>query len=108
MPKFDGAKITLGGTEYIVPPLTIKQLRNGALEKIRDSDKALLEGNLFDSFVPRVGVIGLAFRRNYPEMTDDMLEDLIDMGNINTVWMAVVGMSGLGAGGDDATTSPPP
>jgi len=107
MPEFEGITVKLGGTEYVVPPLTIKQLRNGGLEKIRESDKFLTEGQSFESFMPRVEVIGMAIRRNHPEMTNDKLEDLIDLKNINPIWLAVLGISGLGAGGDDAAADPP-
>jgi len=102
-----GTKITIGETEYTVPSLTLKQLRSGALEKIRENDQLITDGKAWESFVPRVQVIGMALRRNYPDLTDDALEDLLDMRNINEVWLAVLGASDLRADGGAVPADPP-
>lgn len=104
---FDGIKVMLGKQEYVVPALTLKQLRTGGLERIRENDQLLTDGKAFESFVPRLAVIGMALRRNYPELMDEELEDLLDMRNINPIWMAVLGASDLaGQGGEVASGDP--
>lgn len=89
----DGVEIKMGGTAYIVPPLTFKQIRN--LESTLASF-----GNIDDSISGEqmnqlIKVAHMALSRNYPDLTAEELEDLIDLGNAASIMHAVMGASGL-------------
>lgn len=92
--KIDGITVRMGGADYVVPALTLRQLKKlkdklGALRQI--SPLAASEGQL----EPLVDVIHAALSRNYPDLTREEMEDLIDLGNIGQLVAAVVNVSGL-------------
>lgn len=91
----DGVKINLGGTEYVVPPLSLKQAKKyePALKEFRTSGGGLDEKGL-DTVVD---VIHAAISRNYPEVKRENLEETLDLGNWSTAWYAVLGISGFAA-----------
>ena len=91
----DGVKVSMGGVDYIVPPLTLKSLRK--LESGMNKLVALASGG------PRIPdteqlaivqqVVYEALRRNYPEMTPERVEELLDIGNMPTALAAVMAVS---------------
>ncbi len=88
-PSIPGTPIILGGSEYIVPPLTFPQAQE--LER-------QLQLVLGPSFAGTPGaikayleVIGTAIRRNYPDVTDEQLCPMIDFGNYIAVLRAAIG-----------------
>lgn len=93
LPLCEGVAVRMGGRDYVVPPLTLGQLRRHEedLKKVRDitpfSPVAEVE--------PAIRVIHAAMTRNYPDLTREALEDLLDMGNVGRVFLAVCAMSGL-------------
>lgn len=88
-PKFDGTKVTIGGEEYIVPPLSFKQLK--ALKE----DIVAMKDRTADNNERMIRVIHAALSRNYPELTIDQVEEMIDLGNIMEITQAVMGGSGF-------------
>lgn len=95
MALIDGIKVIIGGDEYVMPPLTLGQLRNGALSKINEHDKLIADGNVFEAVSKRAEVIGMALRRNYPELSDEKLLDLLDLRNSPSLWSIALGGSGI-------------
>jgi hypothetical protein len=91
--KFDGVTVKLGGVEYVIPPLNFRALRTigprvaglGSINRIPTEDDLRLITE----------IVLAALSRNYPEMTAEMLEDLIDVGNMSVLLQAVMGVSGL-------------
>lgn len=112
-----GTKIQMGGNDFLVPPLTLGQLR-------RLQPKIKLIGSLSgadvgDDQVDAIGeIVSAALSRNYPDMTPERVLDLLDLGNARDVISAVLGASGLKPGEAEAVTktngatsmgsSPPP
>lgn len=90
----DGKAINLGGTEYIVPPLSLGHVRRlqKDIERINQLDARSLDDDAVDTMLK---IILTGVSRNYPEMTKEQLEDLIDLGNMREVTQAVLGVSGL-------------
>jgi queuine/archaeosine tRNA-ribosyltransferase len=91
-----GTVVSLGGTDYTVPPLSFKQLR-----------KMLGKINLIGGIggVPTdeqmnaiVEVVHSALARNYPDLTTDQVDDMLDLGNASRVVQAIMGVSGLEPG----------
>lgn len=95
---FGGLKITIDGADYVVPPLSLGQLRNGVLKKLQEHDELLASGKVFEATVLRGEVILEALRRNYPDFAEDTLMSFLDMGTIGPIWLAVLGASGFSPG----------
>jgi hypothetical protein len=98
-PKFDGVKIKLGGEDYIVPPLSLRQVKKFQAiieEQMEQSIGAASDGPLNGDQVESMKTVILAaLQRNYPELTEDWLEDNIDLGNLISVFVAAMGVNGL-------------
>lgn len=90
-----GQKVSLGGTEYTVPPLNI-----AALKKHSESFDKITRGEFTQSQLQdvMVDVIYLSLKRNYPDMTIEKVEDIIDLGNIQATFNAVMATSGFSQG----------
>lgn len=94
-PQFEGEVHRLGGQDYTVPPLNWRRIREllPVLQKIKLGQPGLeLTGEMLDDYLT---VIFAALSRNYPAMTKDELEDILDLGNAPRLFLAVMGMSGL-------------
>ncbi|BCA57683.1 hypothetical protein [Sphingomonas sp. HMP6] len=87
-----GITLTLGdGNAYVMPPLTL-----GALEDFQDGIAAMEQGGLDKETIATTIDVALAsLKRNYPEMTRDMVRELIDLEIMAEVFEAVMDVSGL-------------
>jgi hypothetical protein len=88
-----GVAVTMGGREWTIPPLTLGQLRQ-LMPKIRQLSEVGTEiGETQISVL--VEIVAAALQRNYPQVTADMAEHLLDLGNAGPVLNAVLSGSGL-------------
>jgi hypothetical protein len=88
-----GVTIEMGGRDWLVPPLTLGQLRR-LMPKVRQlTEIGASMGETQISVL--VEIVASALQRNYPEATADMVENLLDLGNASTVLSAVLTGSGL-------------
>lgn len=90
--EFEGTELQLGRTKYVVPPLSL-----GAVKKVakRIENFAGLD---VDAQMELTGEIAhLALKRNYPDITRERVDDLIDLRNMEQVFQAVVQVSGFTA-----------
>jgi hypothetical protein len=88
-----GVAVTMGGREWTIPPLTLGQLRQ-LMPKIRQlSEVGPQIGETQISVL--VEIVAAALQRNYPEITTDMAEHLLDLSNAGPVLNAVLTGSGL-------------
>jgi hypothetical protein len=88
-----GVTIAMGGQDWLVPPLTLGQLRR-LMPKVRqliETDASMGETQIS----VLVEIVAAALQRNYPEATADMVENLLDLGNASAVLNAVLTGSGL-------------
>ncbi len=106
-PLIPGAPIEMGGREWIVPPLTLGQLRR-LMPKVRSLTSAIGANMGENEIGVLVEVVTAALQRNYPDMTPEVLENLLDMGNANSVLMTVLTGSGLKKGEAEAAGSTGP
>jgi hypothetical protein len=92
--QFEGVKIALGRQSYVVPALTIKQLRQlgPQLATMRGIQGREPTDEEIDGMF---AVIHAALSRNYPDITVEQLEDVIDMNSLPVVMQAIMGQSGL-------------
>jgi hypothetical protein len=88
-----GTTIDMGGREWIVPPLTLGQLRRllPQVQQLTEIGAAMDEAQIGVI----VEIITAAVQRNYPDVAPAEVEDLIDLGNAGTVLNAVLTGSGL-------------
>jgi hypothetical protein len=93
-PRFEGEVVNLGGDEYVVPALSLRQVQKYApfLNKLESEITGMPEAAQMDEIV---NVMLAALSRNYPEMTKEQLLDLVDLGNMRSVLKAVMRISGL-------------
>src|SRR5215469_100780 len=88
-----GATVVMGGQQWTVPPLTLGQLRR-LMPKVRQlTEIGVSMGETQIGVL--VEIVAAALQRNYPEATPDMVENLLDLGNADTVLNAVLTGSGL-------------
>jgi hypothetical protein len=88
-----GVAIAMGGRDWLVPPLTLGQLRR-LMPKVRQlTDIGVSMGEVQIGVL--VEIVATALQRNYPDATADVVENLLDLGNASTVLNAVLTGSGL-------------
>src|SRR5271156_922099 len=101
-----GVTIAMGGRDWLVPPLTLGQLRR-LMPKVRQlTEIGASMGETQISVL--VEIVAAALQRNYPEATADMVENLLDLGNASAVLNAVLTGSGLKPGGAPMGEAPAP
>jgi hypothetical protein len=89
----DGIAVRMGGREWIVPPLTLGQLRRlwPQVQRLGEVGAGLGE----DEITAMVDLVTAALQRNYPDLTPEQVADLLDLGNSGAVLNAVLTGSGL-------------
>lgn len=105
--RFAGKEISLGDLKLVVPAISLGKLKalQPRLAKL-DLSGGMPSPDDLDTIVDMALA---ALQRNYPEMTREDLEDLIDLGNMKQVIDAVAGQSGLEPSGKpelEGTTAP--
>lgn len=100
-----GASITLGGTDYIVPPINLR-VDFAFKEQIATVCKPEAEV-AFADYVEAAGAILFALmQRNYPDMTRDAFNDLIDLPVLRPIMNGMLAISGyVGRPLEPATTT---
>jgi hypothetical protein len=90
---FPGVTITMGGRDWVVPPLTLGQLRRlmPRVRQLTEIDASMSEMQIG----VLVEIVAAALQRNYPDATAETVENLLDLGNAGTVLSAVLTGSGL-------------
>jgi hypothetical protein len=93
MTMIPGVVVTMGGQEWTVPSLTLGQLRwlMPKVRRLTDIDAQMDEAQI----AILIEVVMVAMQRNYPDITADTVENLLDLGNTAEVLRAVLMGSGL-------------
>ena len=95
--KIPGLVVAMGGEDWIVPPLTLGQLRR-LMPKVRQLTE--IGASMGEAQIAvLIDIVSAALQRNYPEMTPEKVENLLDLGNASVVLNAVLTGSGLKPGG---------
>jgi hypothetical protein len=92
-PKYAGVPVYMDGREWIIPALSLRQFREH-YETLRKTDD-LAEENWKEILQTRLPIVLLAIQRNYPDMTEEQLLDMIDLNTFLTVVKAIASASGL-------------
>lgn len=90
--KIEGVTVKMNGTDRIIPPLNFKALKamRAEIETLTNIDGAPSDTQM----ATVVKVVKAALIRNYPNITDEEVEDGIDMGNLQAVLHATMGRKG--------------
>jgi len=92
----DGIAVKLGGQEYTLAPLTIRQLK-----KLAPIFETLNQGGgVISQLDAVIELLHASFSRNYPDMTKDQLEDLLDSRTAADAMKALKSLSGLVSSGE--------
>lgn len=88
--KVKGLPLELGGTVYVVPPLSL-----GAFEQLQERLIGFT-GDIGDKvqIATVIDALHASLRRNYPDMTREAAAELVDVGNMLEVFEAVMDVSG--------------
>lgn len=83
--KHQGTPVSMGGKNWIVPPLNLRALR-----ELRPKLAIMGDVTNEESVSALIEVVRTALARNYPEITTEQVEDMIDLGNIAEITSAIV------------------
>jgi hypothetical protein len=88
-----GVAVAMGGQDWVIPPLTLGQLRRlmPKVHQLTEIGASMGEAQIG----VLVEIVAAALQRNYPELTTDTVENLLDLGNAGAVLNAVLTGSGL-------------
>jgi hypothetical protein len=100
-----GTEIEMGGRNWVVPPLTLGQLRRLAGDIGRIGERSgVLDGEAVGAVVR---IVTAALQRNYPDLGEQAVEEMLDLGNTGQVLSAVLTGSGLRRGAGSGEVSAP-
>ena len=88
-----GVMVEMGGQQWTVPPLTLGQLRR-LMPKVQQLTEIGSEMGETQIAV-LVEIVAAALQRNYPDVSVETVENLLDLGNAGAVLNAVLTGSGL-------------
>lgn len=90
--KIPGVTLSLGGVDYILPPLSIHALIQ--LKPRIDAFTQADDPTSLESLNTVVDAAHAALQRNYPDITPDDVGKLIDLANMQDVLQCVMDVSG--------------
>lgn len=97
---FAGVPIQLGDEEYIVPALSLSQVKSlrtkfVAMEQLRGQAQSIADEKFIELLDIAVPIIHAALARNYPDLSQESLYNLLDLDTMNQCVEAVLSVSGL-------------
>lgn len=95
MAKYEGMTVVLAGEERVLPPLTLRSLRRltPQLKALASLAPDALPNE--DQITAVAEVVHASMIRNYPDVTLEQVEEMVDLGNLETVISAVMSVAGL-------------
>lgn len=87
--KVKGIPVELGGVIYVMPPLSL-----GVLEQMGPKITAF-DPSDFTQMGTVIDIAHASLARNYPELTREQVGEIVDLGNFQEVFTAVMDVSGL-------------
>lgn len=87
MPKHIGVTITLGGHQFVAPPLSRGEFKRFKDELVAIEKQSVTGSEALESMY---AVVFAALLRNYPELTEAEYDDLADNQTIGAAFQAVM------------------
>lgn len=97
-PPYEGQAITIAGKEWIVPPLNFARLKKLEEDLKLLGDLATVKNMAFPTLQVRdamTRIVHTAMTRNYPDLTTDEVEEMLDFSILMRLIEIVFGVSGL-------------
>jgi|SRR5579862_399426 len=100
-PDYDGLPVFMAGKAWIIPGLSVRQFKKffpvmAKATSIPEGASIEETGRILnESLDERLPVILAAMQRNYPDLTQDQLEDMIDANNVPAIMRAISSGSGM-------------
>ena len=93
-PKYEGVPVWMDGREWIIPPLSLGQFRkhHGTLTNLDATPQ-----NWEELIATRTPIILGAIQRNYPDVTEEQLLEMIDLRTYREILEAIMHSSGMRA-----------
>ena len=90
----EGINVNLGGREFVAPPIPLKIFRTKAawFEELNKMQRTQMMTPAAAEAV--VGIIHAALVRNYPDLTVEEVEDLLDLRSMTETVTAIMDFSG--------------
>lgn len=90
--KFPGKAVLINGERAIVPTLSLKQARENkdALKRLTSED-VIDAADVMQKYVDALPLFTLALQRNYPEVKQEDLEDVLDYNLLKQIIPAILG-----------------
>ena len=88
----DGIKIDINGRIFVAPPANL-----GAIRRFLEAQENLAQGSA-EYMGAMIAFVHRTLRRNYPELTQDEVEDILDGRNVKQVVDAIQKAAGLELG----------
>lgn len=95
MTELNGTEMNLNGKSFVVPALNFTRLK-----ALREEMQLLKEANLNDALddtqiEASITIIHTALTRNYPDLSRDEVEDLVDLHNLPQLMGCIMGVSAV-------------
>lgn len=93
--NFVGVPVYMNGQNYYIPSLSTRDFRakyDVLTQAQSDAESSRSALDTFDTYIP---IIGVAIRRNYPDVTDEQLEEWLDLHTFRIAIKAVQDASGM-------------
>jgi hypothetical protein len=88
-PRFPGRIVSLAGVAYTIAALSVRDLKR--LRPKLDSLTSLSGLPTIEQWDDILEILLAAFQRNYPEVTREQLEELVDLSNFAVLISSVMG-----------------
>ena len=88
--KIKGIEVEMGGTVRVVPPLNLN-----SLEQLQDRLAGFSGGMDKESISIIKDAALAALKRNYPDITMEIVAEELDVSNMNEIFLAIMDVSGL-------------
>lgn len=88
--KIPGVTFNLGGIDFVLAPLNLMQVE--AMEPVIAEFKNAADMQSVSKIAQQLVLASLS--RNYPDITEDDVKQLLDIGQMNAAIAAVLGVSG--------------
>jgi hypothetical protein len=88
--KYPGVPVYINGQNFYIPSLSTRDFREHYAEISKEDEENPAES--FDRLIP---IIGLAVRRNYPDVSDEQLAEWLDLYTFRQAVKAMANASGM-------------
>lgn len=92
--KYRGVPIVMDGRTFVVPSLSLRQYRDFS-EALSTPVEVETKEQLLEAWDKYVPIIGTALRRNYPNLSDESLNDWLDLDSFPEALRAVQNAAGM-------------